>query len=143
MQIVKWTRDDENIVNFYKKVDYTYNPKEGETVFAAVDDNEEILGVVRLSEEDGLLHLRGMQIKEEERSKGIGTKMLLFLDKQIGDRLCYLVGYPHLTGFYGQIGFHEISPDDTPKQVRDRYENARERFPATSFNIMVRGNKSS
>ena len=135
MKITEWNGDNQIIVDFYKTCDYEYHPKDGEKVIVAQDDNK-VFGVVRLSWEDGLTQLRGMQIHPIFQGKGIGKEMLKEVEKFIKDNECYLVGYPHLEKFYGLIGFKTVSFDKVPLIIKERYSNAKKRFPKTEFCIM-------
>jgi N-acetylglutamate synthase-like GNAT family acetyltransferase len=135
MKIYEWNGDNQIIVDFYKTCDYEYHPKEGEKVIVAQDDNK-IIGVVRLSWGGGLVQLRGMQIHQLSQGNGIGSEMLKEVEKLIKNDECYLVGYPHLEKFYGLIGFKTVSFDDVPLIIQERYTNAKSRFPETVFCIM-------
>ena len=136
-----WQGNVQEVVEFYATCDYKYHPKPGETIVVAMIKNQ-IVGIVRLSEEENILHFRGMQIHEDQQRKGYGTKMLKFVSRLIGNRECFLVGYPYLKDFYGQVGFIEVTPEDVPQLIKDRYNNASQRFPDTKFNIMVVNQKA-
>ena len=138
MKIIEWTADKQAIVDFYKTCDYEYHPKDSETIITAINDHNEIVGVVRLSKEENILHLRGMQVDSKLQKQGIGTQMLQKVAELIKDDTCYLVGYPHLKNFYEKIGFKELMPPEAPTQVQERFHHAQERFPETKFNIMVK-----
>jgi N-acetylglutamate synthase-like GNAT family acetyltransferase len=140
MEVVKWKKGLKDIVDFYKSCQYEYHPTVGETIFVATDKTNKIFGVLRISEEDGTLHLRGMQISKDYQRRGVGTLMLRKISKAIEGKSCYLVGYPHLKHFYGQAGFQEIAESNVPLGVKRRYKNAQKRFPKTKYNLMVRGN---
>ena len=68
-----------------------------------IKDNQEIVGAVRLCEEESELVLRGMYILEDHRGRGPGTEMLHRLQGHIGSRICWFVPFSHLTKLYGQI----------------------------------------
>ena len=137
INIETWKGSLNNIVDFYKTCNYKYYPNDKDTILVA-KDNDRIVGVIRFSKENGVLHLRGMQITQQSRRQGVGTLLLEKSAKIIGGETCYLVGYPHLTNFYEQIGFREIKRSEAQKSVQERYDNAKRKFPDTKFNIMVR-----
>ncbi len=70
----------------------------------------ELIGVVRIAPENGVLVLRGMRIAEPWRRRGIGSAMLDELAGWLGERECFCIPYVHLVEFYGKIGFAEIGP---------------------------------
>jgi len=94
-----------------------------------------LIGAVRLCVEEDLLVLRTMRVSGPHQRRGIGTRILKALEPLI-DRTCYCLPYAHLTGFYGQIGFVEIAPNDAPPHLRDRLAEYQTRDGA--FTIMKR-----
>jgi GNAT superfamily N-acetyltransferase len=78
------------------------------------------VGIVRVAEEQGTLVLRGMRIAEHVRRQRLGIRMLEALAEWLQDRECYCVPYPHLVGFYGQIGFTIIEPVAAPLFLAER-----------------------
>ena len=79
---------------------------------------ERIVGIGRLTEEDGLLWLRGMQVDPQFQRSGVGTRILQRLSREIGDRRCCCLPYTHLVGFYRQAGF--VQATDLPSGLADR-----------------------
>ena len=55
-----------------------------------------------------------MRVAERWRRCGLGTQLLRVVDSWLDGRDCYCVPYSHLPGFYGQIGFKEITPESAP-----------------------------
>lgn len=80
----------------------------------------QVVGIVRIAEEQGVLVLRGMRVGESFRRGRIGTRLLYAIAEWLGDRACYCIPYSHLTGFYGQIGFAEIEPEAAPDFLANR-----------------------
>jgi GNAT superfamily N-acetyltransferase len=95
-----------------------------------------LIGVVRVAPENGTLVLRGMRIAEEWQRRGIGTRMLRRVGEWLCKRECYCVPYAHLTGFYGQIGFVEVTTGATPSFLAKRLTEYRRR--ALDVAILVR-----
>jgi len=91
----------------------------GDLVLLAERDGD-VVGVVRLVEEDGHLLLRGMFLDESERGRGLGGRMLGGLSDAIGERTCWLVCGRHLARFYGQVGFRPAPDGDAPPHLRER-----------------------
>jgi predicted N-acetyltransferase YhbS len=86
----------------------------------------DLVGVVRLSNEEGVQMLRGMQIAPQERRRGTGTRLLHALVERLSDSVCYCVPFSHLVGFYGQAGFEEIPLGDAPLFLVERIARYRD-----------------
>ena len=83
------------------------------------------MGIVRVAAENGTLVLRGMRIAEPARRQGLGTRMLEAIAEWLQGRECYCVPYPHLVGFYGQIGFAVIESATAPGFLAERLADYR------------------
>ena len=81
---------------------------------------DEAVGIVRVAAEKGTLVLRGMRIAEHARRQRLGTRMLEAIAEWLQGRECYCVPYPHLVGFYGQIGFAALEPAAAPAFLAER-----------------------
>ena len=95
----------------------TINP--ADTVWLA-ESAEEAVGIVRVAAEQRTLVLRGMRIEEHARRQRLGTRTLEAIAEWLGERECYCVPYPHLAGFYGQIGFVVLEPAAAPAFLAER-----------------------
>jgi GNAT superfamily N-acetyltransferase len=87
---------------------------------------EEIIGIVRIAEENGTLVLRGMRIAEAHQRRRVGSRLLIAIADWLGDRPCYCVPYSHLAGFYGQIGFVEMDLGFAPRFLAERVDEYRQ-----------------
>lgn len=109
---IRIARPDEysRVLSIYATLGYRRTIEPADTVWLA-ERGEETVGIVRVAAEHGTLVLRGMRVAEPARRQGLGTRMLLAIAEWLGDRECYCVPYPHLAGFYGQIGFvvHDLA----------------------------------
>ena len=106
-------------MDFYRRFDYTRHVSAGDTILIA-ERQGEICAALRLAVEHGVLLLRGMRVAAEMRRQGIGAQLLHAAAPVIGGRECFCVPLRHLVGFYGQIGFVEIEPENAPKFLRER-----------------------
>lgn len=100
----------DEIKRFYQRNDYTGPTREDDQVVVA-QKNSDVVGVVRLVEEQGVVLLRGMYIDETMRRQGIGQRMLeSFQDvlNQNSAHETYLICGHHLISFYGRIGFKPV-----------------------------------
>lgn len=107
---------------FYRSMDYTQDLDEANLFYAAFYQDK-IVGQVRLVRENGILLLRGMQVKGEFQFLGIGTRLIQMLEKDIGNEICYCIPYGWLEKFYSQIGFQIV--DDfmaVPQWLSERFE---------------------
>ena len=101
------------MLGVYAALGYRRTIDPADTVWLA-ETAEEAVGIVRVAAEQGTPVLRGMRIAEHARRQRLGSRMLQAIAEWLGDRECYCVPYPHLAGFYGQIGFAELEPAAAP-----------------------------
>ncbi|MCP4178875.1 MAG: GNAT family N-acetyltransferase [bacterium] len=90
-----------------------------------VVDNERPIGVGRLSLENEKVVLRGMQVLEEYRGKGVGTSLLNNLIEALYDRECFCLPYTHLLDFYRKVGFRLCSNNEAPNFLKSRLKTYR------------------
>jgi N-acetylglutamate synthase-like GNAT family acetyltransferase len=140
-EITPWEGDKTLLNTFYEQCGYHYEPQSDEEIVVA-KIGEDIVGAVRLCHENGVLVLRGMQVRDDQRGHGLGTKMLQELQAVIGDRECYCLPYAHLGNFYGQIGFEIVGEDDVPDFLRERIQSYRNKKNGKSYMLMVRRTSS-
>ncbi len=91
------------------------------------EQSAQLVGIVRRTEEFGVVMLRGMQVAAEARRKGIGTQLLEEFVKRLAGRECYCIPYAHLINFYGSQGFEIESPETAPSFLSERLADYRAR----------------
>jgi N-acetylglutamate synthase-like GNAT family acetyltransferase len=96
-------------------------------VSAKCGDN--IVGVVRLAPEDGVLVLRGMMIAPPYQRQRVGTCMLWEVSKVLGARECFCLPHAWLQGFYGIIGFAKIEDGEALPHLLERLAESRKKHP--------------
>jgi len=105
---------------FYDDHGYRGDPiKVRDTVLLACRRGE-LVGIVRLCQEDGFLCLRGMRVHPDFRRLGLGTRMLEHLETVMANQPCYCLPYIYLAHFYGQVGFISIDPVQLPPLLERR-----------------------
>lgn len=111
----------EVVKSFYQESGYSQllDPTDA---FLIAEEGDEIRAALRLCLEDGTLVLRGMRVHPRFLREGIGSELLRFACEVIGDEVCYCISHRYLRGFYGQIGFREISSDSAPGFLASRLE---------------------
>jgi GNAT superfamily N-acetyltransferase len=97
----------------YESWGYRGGVQAGDTLFLA-EQGGELVGVVRLTLEEGTRMLRGMQVAPHARRRGVGSRLLHALVSCLGGEECYCVPYAHLVGFYGQEGFAVRPLEEAP-----------------------------
>lgn len=95
--------------DFYKQVGYaqTLAP---DHFYMTARCEKELVGIVRIVQEEGTWVLRGMQIRPDYQFYGVGTKLLSALEKHLSDKECYGIPYAWLEKFYNKIGFEKVDP---------------------------------
>lgn len=115
--------------HFYKSVGYIQSTQKYDKFFAAFYD-QQMIGLVRLALENGILVLRGMQIRADYQFLGIGTKLIRLLEKELGNQKCFCIPHGWLEKFYSQIGFSKIENMDlAPLFLKDRFKDNQKKYP--------------
>ena len=115
----------DEVAAFYESVGYGGNLRAGDSVLAARHSGK-LLGVVKLSEEKGVLVLRGMYVEAASQRQGVGGRLLEAAKRQIGTRECWCVPFNHLKEFYSRIGFVECAPETVPGFLAERLREYRD-----------------
>jgi GNAT superfamily N-acetyltransferase len=129
--------DDSRVVNFYAERGYGGGIRPEDAVLLAECDGE-LVGIVRLATEEGVVVLRGMQVHPRFQRQGIGKRLLATIAEELDGRGCFCIPYAHLAGFYGGIGFHIIEPAKAPTFLRARLERYQNRGDGKQYVIMRR-----
>jgi GNAT superfamily N-acetyltransferase len=111
---------------FYRRTDYGGSVTPADLVVYATEAGK-IIGAGRLSEEEGVLVLRGMRVLEKHRDRGVGKAILGSLVREGSKRDCYCIPYRYLQQFYSAKGFDKIAPSIAPDFLRDRFKAYRSR----------------
>lgn len=93
----------------------TVNGRE-QVVMGTIDG--EVVAVAKLALEEGVLVLRGVQIAEPWRRKGVGARLLSIVAARLTEP-CYVIPYAHLERFYARAGFRRIQ-ENIPQFLADR-----------------------
>jgi N-acetylglutamate synthase-like GNAT family acetyltransferase len=129
--------DISRVVNFYAERRYGGGIRPEDAVLIAEHDGE-LVGIVRLAAEEGVVVLRGMQVDPRFQRQGIGEKLLAAVAEELEGRACFCIPYAHLVGFYREIGFHMIEPAKAPTFLRLRLERYQNRGDGKEYLIMRR-----
>jgi predicted N-acetyltransferase YhbS len=113
-------RERDRAIAFLRQQRYAHAVGPRDRFFVA-ELADEVVAVVRLCREEGVLVLRGMRVRSDLQRQGIGTQLLAELEKAIGAETCYCIAYRWLIAFYGQIGFRPSSADETPQFLVERH----------------------
>ena len=129
--------DISRVLNFYAERRYGGGIRPEDSVLLAEHDGE-LVGIVRLTAEEGVIVLRGMQVHPRFQRQGIGKKLLAAVAQELDGRGCFCIPYAHLVGFYGGIGFHVMEPAKAPTFLRQRLERYQGRGDGNEYLIMRR-----
>ena len=116
----------DDLATFYRITDYGGSIAPADRVVYATE-KEKIIGAGRLSEEEGVLVLRGMRVLENHRGRGVGRAILKALVKEGRNNECYCLPYRYLQPFYAANGFDKITPSGAPGFLRKRFKDYRAR----------------
>lgn len=124
-------------LEFYAERRYGGGIGPEDAVLMAERDGE-LIGIVRLAAENGVVVLRGMQVHPRFQRQGIGKRILAAVAQELDGRDCFCIPYADLVGFYGGIGFHVIEPAKAPTFLRLRLERYQNRGDGKEYLIMGR-----
>jgi GNAT superfamily N-acetyltransferase len=113
---------------FYQRVGYRGGIADDCSVFVARSGGA-IIGVVRLAPEQGVIALRGMMIAKSHQRRGIGTRLLRFVEPSLSACDAYCLPHDWLEGFYGRAGFVKIDPADAPRHLQQRLRDNQPMHP--------------
>ena len=116
----------DGLVDFYRTTDYREPIGPADRV-VYVAEEEKIIGAGRLTEEEGVLVLRGMRVLENHRGRGVGRAILDALVNEGSQNECYCLSYSDLQPFYVTKGFDKIAPSEAPHFLRERFKDYRAR----------------
>jgi N-acetylglutamate synthase-like GNAT family acetyltransferase len=116
-------------VDFYRSCEYVGTISHTDTIIVARNWKNNIVGIGRVSIEEGVKVLRGMQIAPQYMRKGIGTKLLFALSDIINDSICYCLPHDWLVSFYAKVGFRRIRDDEAPVFLQKRLNYYRPTHP--------------
>lgn len=123
------SHDFEKAQKFYQSVDYV-QPLDPESIYYGAFHDREIVGLVRLTHENNIKVLRGMQIRATHQFLGIGTRLIKMLETDLGKEDCFCLPYGWLENFYGQIGFKTISAEQSvPQFLVERFIEYQKKYP--------------
>jgi GNAT superfamily N-acetyltransferase len=123
--------------NFYAEGGYGGGIRPEDSVLLA-EHGGELVGIVRLTAEEGVVVLRGMQVDPRFQRHGIGKRLLATVAQELDGRGCFCIPYAHLVGFYSGIGFRPIEPAKAPTFLRLRLKRYQDRGDGKEYLIMRR-----
>lgn len=115
-------RDIEEIKVFYSLCGYGGGLSEKDTIFIARFEKR-IVAAVRLCPEIDFFVLRGMQVFESFQRQGTGTRLLQVCIGHLANQVCYCIPWQHLNAFYQQARFQEVSSDEVPALLNQRFND--------------------
>ena len=129
--------DISRVLKFYAGRRYGGGIRPEDALLLAEHDGE-LIGIVRLTTEESLVVLRGMQVHPRFQRQGIGKRLLATVAQELDGKGCFCIPYAHLVGFYSGIGFHVIEPAKAPTFLQRRLEKYRDRGDGNDYLIMRR-----
>lgn len=112
---------------FFVTVGYgSLGAPDDEVVLATIEGH--IVGAVRLAREpaaeDSILVLRGVQVEERWRGRGLGRRLLDMVARHLADETSWVIAYQHLERFYANAGW--VRATDPPPLLAARAARFRE-----------------
>src|SRR5437660_9648990 len=129
--------DISRVLKFYAERRYGGGIRPEDAVLLAEHDGA-LIGIVRLTTEEGAVVLRGMQVHPRFQRQGIGKRLLAAVAHELDGKGCFCIPYAHLVGFYGGIEFYVMEPAKAPTFLRLWLEKYRDRGDGNDYLIMSR-----
>ncbi len=100
-----------------------------------VTEQQNLIAALRLSPEQGVWVLRGMQVAKPYRGQHLGRHILQVVADYLSQqqRACYCLPFSHLTHFYAEAGFLPLAEDAAPPFLRERWQG----YLAEGLNISL------
>ena len=111
--------------SFYESDNRSSRARNIDTFLVAFNTENDVLGCVRLCEEEGVFLLRSMLIHPNYRNKGLGKRLLKEFEKQLLENLhapVYCVPHDYLGDFYSYVGFETIE-NEAPQFLFQRVQS--------------------
>ena len=119
---------------FYKQVYKKGLANKSEQVF--VVKAKQIVCAARLKAVDGSLLLTAVACDPAYRQQGLASQLIWYiLSMQTESVYCF--PYPHLKGFYQQLGFQLLAADQLPAKLAEQYARYNNRSPLLSMSVNV------
>jgi GNAT superfamily N-acetyltransferase len=139
---IVWNGDTALIEEFYRVCGYSGGvEKKNRQIITAIESGL-IIGVVRICQEEGFTVIRGMQVADSHRRGGVGTLLLDLAVRKLKAtrKVCWLIAYLELEGFYGQGGFHFVEDNDpcAPQHLQERLAKYQRENPKKRYTLMLR-----
>ena len=107
------------VSQFYERVGYTGGIQDSDVVCLERQDHD-LVGVVKLCKEEGVLVLRGLYVSEDLRGTGVGTRLLRAVSETIANQECWCIPFAYLSDFYATVGFARCRESEAPAFLEER-----------------------
>ena len=117
--IGNYNADFQNVKGFYEtvskvaKLSFPISIDASETIIMAQKE-QAIIGCCRLVTDHHCLMVRSMHVLAPYRRTGIGSHMLIELNKAVSGRECFLSCWSYLETFWQRAGFYKMEPSKSP-----------------------------
>ena len=109
---------------FYREQGYHRHWSDTERAFVCLFNNK-VVGSVKVESIDNINVLRGMYITEKFQGKGLGRRLLRFIEPVLNLQVSYCMPLAHVSDFYEYIGFSKVLESEFPIFLQERCEEYR------------------
>ena len=118
-------RNVSQLQEFYQRQGYA-GTISADAILISARTREDVIGLVRLVQEESICVLRGMNVDIAWQRRGVGRRMLRYLAHQL-EAPCFCIPHGWLEAFYGSIGFVRLPDNTAPRHLSIRLEDYRRR----------------
>ena len=90
-------------------------------LFLVKNTQQSLIGAARLEWIDHAYWLRNVYIEENSRRQGMGSTLIMGMQYVMGTHPTYCFAYEHLTAFYENLGFINITNHSLPATLQEKF----------------------
>ncbi len=121
--VARWEID--RVQNFYRSSGYG-GELTGDELILVAENDECVVGALRISREHGTLVLHGMTVAGGDE---VGMDLLRAAERRLRYELCYCLTYQGLLAYYAEVGFEPVPDEEVPPMLRRRMDVIRAQSP--------------
>ena len=116
----------QQVKRFYRDNGMRPQAAKNDDVYIVLSDSR-IIAALRLCDCDEVWLLRSMCVAQDQRNRGVGSRMLHELASVLGRKPCFSFPFEHLKAFYLRAGFKEVDGAQVPAGIKARFMGYREK----------------
>lgn len=113
----------------YEKAGFLQSNLRKETVAIAEMGGKKVAVGRLVPVDEGSVELGSLYVEEVYRGRGVAKHIIDFLLGRADSKKVYALPFKHLSSFYQAIGFVACAVERAPREMKDKFEWCRKRYP--------------